>query len=87
MSIDRRQTAYSVRVSAAEMAQSRDHPAHKANGDEQKYATCHYPMSFTKGLCHDLATGLLEEPQDFMAFRQAIDDGFIDAFTLSLIHI
>lgn len=81
MSINRRQSAYNTRVSAAEMARNRDHPAHKANGDEQKLATCHYPMSFTKGLSHDHATGLLEEPDDFVAFRQAIDDGFIDAFT------
>ncbi|MEM9584323.1 MAG: vanadium-dependent haloperoxidase [Pseudomonadota bacterium] len=81
MSTSRRQGAYSARVSAALDAKDRHHPDHKANGDEQKYANSAYLMSFTKGLDHKLSTGLLEEPQDFMAFRQAIDEGYIDAFT------
>ncbi len=81
MSTSRRQGAYSARVSAALEAKDRTHPNHKANGDEQKYANSAYLMSFTKGLAHKDTTGLLADPQDFMAFRQAIDDGYIDAFT------
>ena len=44
-------------------------------------------MSFTKGLRHDSTTGLIVERGDFEGLRRAIDEGFIEAFTLSLIHI
>ena len=78
---DRRQDSYAVRVEAAELARSREYPIHKANGDEQRYAGDQYFMSFTKGLPHNPYTGLLQEAQDFVAFRRAIDDGFIDPFS------
>lgn len=81
MSTSRRQGAYSARLSAALEAKDRHHPDHLANGDEQKYANCHYPVSFTKGLDHDAASGLLKDPDDFRAFRTAVDEGYIDAFT------
>lgn len=83
---DRRQDAYAVRLEAAELARSRDHETHKANGDEQRYADAKYFMSFTKGLPHNPETGLLEDPADFVAFRRAIDDGFIDPFTDRVRH-
>lgn len=83
---DRRQDSYAVRVEAAELARSRNHPDHQANGDEQRYAGAKYFMSFTKGLPHNPKTGLLEDPQDFVEFRRAIDDGFIDPFTTSVRH-
>ena len=54
---------------------------HKGNGDEQRYATANYAMSFTKGLSHDSTTGLIVDREDFERFRRAIDEGFIDAFT------
>ena len=38
-------------------------------------------MSFTKGLEHDVETGLVKKPAHFEAFRKAINEGFIDAFT------
>ncbi len=38
-------------------------------------------MSFTKGLRHDSATGLISFSEDFERFRRAIDEGYIDAFT------
>ena len=78
---DRRQDAYNYRVEAAEAARSRPHPDHLANGDEQRYASDNYAMSFTKGLEHDKTTGLLKDRQHFEAFRRAIDEGYIDAFT------
>ncbi|MBT9315154.1 vanadium-dependent haloperoxidase [Leptothoe spongobia] len=78
---DRRQESYAVRLEAAELARSRQHPTHEANGDEQRYAHTNYAMSFTKGLQHDENTGLIANKEDFEAFRQAIDEGFIDAFT------
>ncbi|MEM8674001.1 MAG: vanadium-dependent haloperoxidase [Cyanobacteria bacterium P01_G01_bin.67] len=83
---DRRQESYVVRLEAAELARSREYPIHKANGDEQKYAGDKYFMSFTKGLPHDSQTGLLHNPLDFVEFRRAIDDGFIDPFSDRVRH-
>ncbi|MCM1984650.1 vanadium-dependent haloperoxidase [Lyngbya confervoides] len=83
---DRRQESYAVRLEAAELARSRNHPDQKANGEEQKYAGAQYFMSFTKGLPHNPDTGLLQDPQDFVEFRRAIDEGFIDPFTERVRH-
>jgi len=79
MSENRIQGSYSARVSAADAARSRVYPHHEANGDEQKFAGANYAMSFTKGLEHG-ADGLIVNPQHFMAFREAIDTGYIEAF-------
>ena len=81
MAVNRREAAFEGRVSAARMARDRVHPDHTANGDEQRYATAHYPMSFTKGLNHNSATGLVDDKGHFEAFRQAIDEGWIEPFT------
>ena len=83
---DRRQQAYAVRVEAAELARSRAHATHEANGDEQRFAGDLYFMSFTKGLPHNADTGLLADAADFVKFRRAIDDGFIDPFTTMVRH-
>ena len=83
---DRRQKAYSVRIEAAELARSRNHAKHEANGDEQQFAGDLYFMSFTKGLPHNPATGLLADANDFVQFRRTIDDGFIDPFTERVRH-
>ncbi|NEP09592.1 MAG: vanadium-dependent haloperoxidase [Symploca sp. SIO2C1] len=83
---DRRQESYAVRLEAAELARSRQHPIHQANRDEQRYADSQYFMSFTKGLPHNPETGLLQEAQDFVEFRRAIDDGFIDPFSDRVRH-
>ena len=83
---DRRQESKAVRIEAAELARSRDYPTHKANGDEQRYAGEQYFMSFTKGLPHNPKTGLLQDARDFVEFRRAIDDGFIDAFSDRVRH-
>lgn len=77
----RRDKAYQVRIEAANMAKDREHPVHRANGDEQRYATANYAMSFTKGLEHNSTTGLITDAEAFEGFRRAIDEGFIDAFT------
>ena len=81
---DRKQRSYQVRLEAAELAQSRPAPNHRANGDEQRFASAHYAMSFTKGLAHEKDTGLVADPGHFEAFRKAIDDGMIDAFTFNV---
>ena len=80
----RREEAYWVRMEAAALAKARQHPVHKANGDEQHYAGINYAMSFTKGLEHDGNTGLLKRREDFEHFRKAIDEGYIDAFTANV---
>ncbi|MGF1553534.1 MAG: hypothetical protein ACFBWO_13710 [Paracoccaceae bacterium] len=84
MSEERRQAALAYRTEAAELARSRHHPEHRANGDEQRYAEANYAMSFTKGLPHDSQTGLVFDRRDFEAFRKAIDEGYIDAFSMSV---
>jgi hypothetical protein len=81
MAVNRKETAFEGRVSAARMARDRVHPVHMSNGDEQRYALAHYPMSFTKGLDHDDVTGLVADHGHFEAFRQAIDEGWIEPFT------
>ena len=83
---DRQQKSFDVRRKAAELARSRQHPDHKANGEEQKYAGDKYFMSFTKGLPHNPDTGLIQDARDFVEFRRAIDDGFIDPFTDKVRH-
>ncbi len=83
---ERQEKSYDVRLKAAELARSRQYPDHKANGDEQKYAGDKYFMSFTKGLPHNPNTGLIQDAQDFVEFRRAIDDGFIDPFTDKVRH-
>lgn len=80
----RKETAKQVRDSASQMAYDRNHPDHKSNGDEQRYASANYAMSFTKGLEHNKDTGLIQNANDFKAFRAAIDNGKADAFTTSV---
>jgi hypothetical protein len=80
----RRTAAKQVRDDASQMAYDREHPKHRSNGDEQRYATVNYAMSFTKGLEHDPSNGLIQNPNDFRAFRAAIDNGDVDAFTTSV---
>jgi hypothetical protein len=81
MTDQRRLTAQRVREDAAALAAGRAHPQHQANGDEQRYASANYALSFTKGLDHDATTGLLNDARDFEAYRAAIDNGFVEAFT------
>ena len=84
MAVYRISTAYDTRVQAAQLAREREHPPHLANGDEQRWASSNYAMSFTKGLPHRQSTGMIADRRDFEAFRRAIDDGFIDAFSTSV---
>lgn len=81
MSINRKEAARAARRSAASLAFNRTHPKQLSNGDEQKYSGANFAMSFTKGLEHDPDTGLLKDRDHFKAFRTAINDGYIDAFT------
>jgi hypothetical protein len=84
MSDYRIEEAKMVRIEAAKQAADRPHPAHRSNGDEQRYAAANFAMSFTKGLSHDPTTGLIDDPNDFVAFRAAVDEGYVDSFTTSV---
>lgn len=84
MNESRKAKALGVRVAAAELAASRPHPRHIANGDELKFRRWDaeakkwvpsYLASFTKGMPHDYATGLVKDPADFQQFIQGIDSG------------
>lgn len=80
----RKKEAMEIRNSASQMAFDRNHPTQQNNGDEQRYASANFAMSFTKGLEHNNDTGLIQNADDFKAFRSAIDDGQVDAFTTSV---
>jgi len=80
----RQDRAKQVRLDSSQMAYDRQHPLHKSNGDEQRYAGANYAMSFTKGLEHNSQNGLINNANDFKAFRTAIDEGYVDAFTTSV---
>lgn len=80
----RQDEAKQIRSEANQMANDRVHPIHKSNGDEQRYSGVNYAMSFTKGLEHNPLNGLISNSNDFNAFRAAIDEGYIDAFTTSV---
>ncbi|MBC6439228.1 MAG: vanadium-dependent haloperoxidase [Rhodospirillales bacterium] len=84
MKMDRAESAYRVRVEAAEQARHRPHPGHQANPDEKRYGFAHYLMSFTKGLEHRKDLGVVADPAHFQAFRTCIDEGFAEHFTSSV---
>ncbi len=81
MTEQRKLTAQRVREDANALAAGRIHPQHQANGDEQRYESANYPMSFTKGLDHNTTTGLVKQSGVFEAFRSAIDNGLAEDFT------
>ena len=81
MGTNRALLARKVREQAADLAQHRVQEKHKANADERRYGSARYAMSFSKGLEHDEATGLVSNSQHFEAFRYAIDSGHVDVFT------
>lgn len=78
-SITRRERSLQIRIKAAQLACNRKHPIHQKNKDEKKEHD--FMMNFSKGLHHDENTGLVEDPEKFTKFREAIDDGFICPFT------
>ncbi len=80
---DRRLRAREIRRQAAEVAFEREHPAQINNGEEFKYRISDKPShiaNFTKGLPHDIETGLLENPDDYQQFVRGIDSGDIRDF-------
>lgn len=74
----RRHRSLEIRQEAADLAASRPHPAHRSNGDEQRYrredGAPSYAGNFTKCLPHD-ADGFLLDPRDYEEWVRAIDSG------------
>lgn len=75
----RRKDARQIRVAAAEIASKRNTPAteHKHNQDENLPFKL---MSFTKGLIHNVETGLVEDTEHFNDLSNAIDSGDPDDY-------
>ena len=80
----RKITAREHRETAAKIAEDRQHPVHVANGEERAYRDSKSFMSFTKGLPHDEANGLVKDAQDPVKLRAAIDNGFTQEFDLNV---
>lgn len=68
----RRQQSLEVRIKAAAKAFSRELKDHTANGDEDLSDKL---MSFTKGLPHDVTTGLIKDDSHFQLFIDGICTG------------
>ncbi len=81
MSESRKQQAKNARDAATNLALTRYHPTHQSNADEARFRSANYPMSFTKGLDHDKATGLVADASDFESFREAVYKGEVESFT------
>lgn len=80
----RKTDAQQHREAAAKIAHDRQHPVHVANGEERAYRDAKSFMSFTKGLPHDPATGLVKDDLDPVRLRTAIDSGFSRDFDLNV---
>ena len=72
----RRNVALEVRIAAAQVAHDRAIVTHISNGDESKFSGDNlYLASFTKGLPHCHATGLLDSERYFRLFVLGIRTG------------
>lgn len=89
MPLSRRTESQRTRNEAAELAAHRPHPEHVHNNEEQEYRAFEKPKSsgctissrvshianYTKGLPHDVVTGLLLNPTDYKLFVTGIQSG------------
>lgn len=75
----RRLQALQIRRDAAELASKREHPPHVSNGEEYRYCDKQgkptHLGNFTKGLPHELKTGIISDPADYQQFIRGIDSG------------
>lgn len=78
----RRGQAQSVRDEAAQVAADRPHPRHHSNNEEFEYRDVSkdgtpptYIANFTKGLPHNVRSGLVQNPYDYKLFLQGILSG------------
>jgi hypothetical protein len=80
----RKTDARQVRRLAADIAHDRPHPAHITNGEENAYRKARSCMSFTKGLPHRQSDGLVNDEDDPLRLRAAINAGFTLEFDLNV---
>ena len=77
--MNRAQRAQDVRESAAELAKARGPVSHVSNAEEYQYrgedGTPSHIANFTKGLPHNIETGLVINPDDYQLFVRGIDSG------------
>ena len=85
----RRLEALQIRRDAAEIASLREHPPHIANGEEFRYRDRNgrstHLGNFTKGLPHNLETGIITDPADYQQFVRGIDSGNLRDFEDTLL--
>ena len=81
---NRRLQALKIRRDAAEVASKREHPNHISNGEEFRYRNEEnqptHIANFTKGLPHDVQTGLIVDSQDYQQLVRGIDSGDVRDF-------
>lgn len=76
--------ALRIRQDAASVASQRPHPTHISNNEEYRYRNLlnkpTHLANFTKGLPHDVKTGLIISPEHYQQFIRGIDSGDIRDF-------
>ena len=80
----RRFQAFKIRFNAARIAFCRRHPNQISNGEEFRYQDSNgqptHIANFTKGLPHNLQTGIIADPADYQQFVQGINSGDVQDF-------
>ena len=84
---NRRLKAFLTRLDAAKIAFLRKHPPHKNNQEEFRYRNKDkqptHIANFTKGLPHNLETGLIVDPGDYQKFVRGISSGDVRDFKVT----
>ena len=84
---NRRLKAFLTRLDAAKIALLRKHPPHKNNQEEFRYFNQNnqptHIANFTKGLPHNLATGIIVDPGDYQQFVRGISSGDVRDFKVT----
>ncbi|MDJ0691259.1 MAG: vanadium-dependent haloperoxidase [Xenococcaceae cyanobacterium MO_188.B32] len=81
---NRRIRALITRINAAQTAFFRQHPPHIDNQEEFRYRDGDnrptHIANFTKGLPHDVNTGIIVDPQDYQQFVRGVNSGDVRDF-------
>ena len=80
----RRSQALKIRFNAARIAFARKHPPHIANGEELRYkddrGQLTHIANFTKGLPHNVQTGIITDPADYQQLVEGTKSGDVRDF-------
>ena len=84
---NRRIKAFVTRFNAAKLAFFRQHPPHISNQEESRYrdgmGQLTHLANFTKGLPHNVNTGIIVDPQDYQQFVRGINSGDVRDFKVT----